>query len=104
MIVGEQKHNENYIFDLLFTFKCTITINQHLSSSFSTTFACIWDASKTPTCFFLYYIQKSLHSVIFYHIALSIQTCHMLMAEPSAYDMFALLKKNGYVDGCAVNI
>ena len=30
---------------------------------------------------------------------LSIQTCHMLMAEPSTYDMFVLLKKNGYVDG-----
>ena len=44
------------------------------------------------------------HSVIFYHIALSIQTCHMLMAEPSTYDMFVLLKKNGYVDGWAVNI
>jgi hypothetical protein len=26
------------------------------------------------------------------------------MAEPSTYDMFALLKKNGYVDGSAVNI
>ena len=42
---------------------------------------------------------KHIHSVIFYNIALSIQTCHMLMAEPSTYDMFALLKKNGYVDG-----
>ena len=41
------------------------------------------------------------HSVIFYHIALSIQTCHMLMAEPSICNMFALLKKNGYVDGSA---
>ena len=45
-----------------------------------------------------------MHSVIFYHIALSMKTCHMLMAEPSTYDMFAFLKKNGYVDGSAVNL
>ena len=30
---------------------------------------------------------------------MKIQTSHMLMAQPSTYDMFALLKKNGYVDG-----
>ena len=39
---------------------------------------------------------KPMHSVIFYHIALSKQTCHMLMVEPSTYDMFAFLKKNDY--------
>ena len=39
----------------------------------------------------LYYLH--IHSVIFHHIALSIQTCHMLMAEPSTYDMFALFEK-----------
>ena len=50
------------------------------------------------------YLLSRDHSVIFYHIALSMQTCHMLMAEPSTYDMFAFLKKNGYVDGWAVNI
>ena len=32
-------------------------------------------------------------SILFYHIAQSIKTCHMLMAKPSTYDMFALLKK-----------
>ena len=26
------------------------------------------------------------HSVFFYHIALSIKTCHLLMAEPSTFD------------------
>ena len=41
----------------------------------------------------------SSHSVLFYHIALSIKTCHMLMADLSTYDMFAFLKENGYVDG-----
>ena len=41
------------------------------------------------------------HSVLFYHIALSIKTCHMLMAE---HDRFVFLKKNGYVDGWAINI
>ena len=44
-------------------------------------------------------IPPYLHSVLFYHIALSMKTCHMLMAEPSTYDMFAFFKKNGYVDG-----
>ena len=43
------------------------------------------------------YAGLDIHSVIFYHIALSMQTCHMLMAEPSTdmltaqpitYDMF----------------
>ena len=55
-------------------------------------------------CYIVSICLNPIHSVVFYHIALSIQTCHMLMAEPSTYDMFALLKKNGYVDGWAVNI
>ena len=38
-------------------------------------------------------IDNAVHSVIFYQIALSIQTCHMLMAEPSTYDMFTLFEK-----------
>ena len=29
--------------------------------------------------------------------ALSKQTCHMLIAVPSIYDMFAFLKKNGHM-------
>ena len=45
------------------------------------------------------YNFNSVHSVLFYQIALSIKRCHMLMAELSTYDMFAFLKKNGHVDG-----
>jgi hypothetical protein len=48
--------------------------------------------------------MHKIHSVIFYRIALSKQTCHMLMDEPSTYDMLAILKKNRYVDGSTVNI
>ena len=57
-------------------------------------------------------------SILFYHIAQSIKTCHMLMAKPSTYDMFAFLKnlyvfmldnnkrnRNlSYVEGWAINI
>ena len=50
----------------------------------------------------LNFSPTSRHSVLFYHIALSKQTCCMLMAEESTYDMFAFKKKNGYVDGWAV--
>ena len=47
---------------------------------------------------------NSLHSVLFYHIAPSIKTCHMSMAELSTYNRFAFLKKNRYIDGSVINI
>ena len=36
---------------------------------------------------------KAYHSVFFYHIGISIQTCRLLMDELSTYDMFAISKK-----------
>ena len=38
-------------------------------------------------------VVLELHSVIFYHICLWIQTCQLLTAIPSSVDMFALFEK-----------
>ena len=51
----------------------------------------------TLACLSKMVTKDPIHSVIFNHIALLIKTCHMLMAEPTAYDMFVFLKKNRYV-------